>query len=216
MDLRKCIKCDLQKEITLFRRRKKWFSHTCKECYAKQYRTGKPNLGRFKKGHISTHGFKKGQPSKKKGIPLSEETKSKLSAALMGRKRSPEIIEKARLALLASPNKFRDGKSRRSRKSVQWSLTVKERDGGKCMHCLTAENLHAHHIIPWKKDENLRYELSNGITLCKSCHKKEELRCFPHAPRPKGTKFTEEHRKKLSEARKGKIPWNKKISLKEI
>lgn len=212
MDLRKCVKCDECKEIASFRKRKKWFSHTCKECYAAQYRTGKANSGRFQKGH-SIRNRTKGKPSKLRGRKLSAEHIEKTASKLRGRKQSPEHIEKARQGRLNSPNIFRDGKSRRSRKSVQWSLSVRERDGNKCMHCLTIENLHAHHIIPWKIDESLRYELSNGITLCKSCHKIEERKFFPYATRPKGSKLSEEHKRKLSEARKGKIPWNKGIKI---
>lgn len=31
-------------------------------------------------------------------------------------------------------------------------------------------NIHAHHIIGYTKDENLKFELWNGITLCAPCH----------------------------------------------
>lgn len=48
--LRKCVKCEEEKELEKFRKRNIWFSHTCKSCYASQYRTGKPNTGRFVKG----------------------------------------------------------------------------------------------------------------------------------------------------------------------
>lgn len=204
--LRKCVKCNLEKEITLFRRRKRWFSHTCKECYAKPYRTGKPNTGRFQKGHKSASGFKKNQIGYWKGKKRTPEQIEKTASKLRGRKQKPEYIEKRRLAYLASPKVFRNGKSRRSTKSVQWSLSIRNRDGNKCTKCGTTEKLHAHHIVPWKDNEELRYELSNGITLCNSCHKKEE----PFEIYWKGKKFSEEHKRKLSEAHKGKIPWNKK------
>jgi len=32
--------------------------------------------------------------------------------------------------------------------------------------------LNAHHIQKWASASSLRYDPSNGITLCKNCHKK--------------------------------------------
>jgi len=58
--MRKCIICLEDKELDKFRKRQIWFSHTCKACYAAQYRTGKVNTGRFKKGHIPWIKGKKG------------------------------------------------------------------------------------------------------------------------------------------------------------
>lgn len=206
MVIRRCVKCEIEKEITKFRKLKKWFRHICKECYAAQYRTGKPNKGRFQKGHKSIYGFKKGQIGYWNGKKRTSEQIEKTASKLRGRKQKPEHIEKRRLARLSSPKVFRDGKSRRSRKSVEWSLAIRNRDGNKCTKCLSTERLHAHHIIPWRVNEELRYELFNGITLCNSCHKKEE----PFDNYWKGKKFSEEHRRKLSEAKKGKyVPWNK-------
>jgi len=60
----------------------------------------------------------------------------------------------------------------------EWRLAVFTRDNFTCQHCgdSTGGNLNAHHIIPFSKDESLRTELSNGITLCAKCHKKEHKR----------------------------------------
>lgn len=43
--MRKCKICNEEKELDKFRKRQVWFSHTCKACYAAQYRTGKTNTG---------------------------------------------------------------------------------------------------------------------------------------------------------------------------
>lgn len=51
-----------------------------------------------------------------------------------------------------------------------WSQVVKERDGYKCRCCGSKEQLHAHHILPWLQAAELRFDVSNGVTLCYSCH----------------------------------------------
>jgi 5-methylcytosine-specific restriction endonuclease McrA len=44
----------------------------------------------------------------------------------------------------------------------------------KCKYCGSEYDVHAHHIIPWKLCEEKRFDLENGITLCRSCHSKTE------------------------------------------
>lgn len=59
-----------------------------------------------------------------------------------------------------------------------WRKLVFSRDLFTCQYCGDNHggNLEAHHIIPFSKDKSLRTEISNGITLCKKCHKKEHKR----------------------------------------
>ena len=54
----------------------------------------------------------------------------------------------------------------------EWSEAVKSRDG-KCLRCGSTEKLHAHHIERFIKHPEKRFDLSNGMTLCKTCHHKE-------------------------------------------
>lgn len=56
-----------------------------------------------------------------------------------------------------------------------WRKSVYLRDNYTCQHCGSKKELQAHHIIPWKNTKNrkwLRYDIDNGITLCRSCHLK--------------------------------------------
>lgn len=75
--MRKCKICGEIKSLEEFRKRLKWRAHTCKKCYAAQYRTGKPNEGRFKKNdpRLKQPGFnkkKREEPRYKKiGRPLN-------------------------------------------------------------------------------------------------------------------------------------------------
>lgn len=52
----------------------------------------------------------------------------------------------------------------------KWRSKVKKRDGYKCLRCHSGTNLTAHHIIPFAISPELRFKLSNGVTLCRECH----------------------------------------------
>jgi len=53
-----------------------------------------------------------------------------------------------------------------------WRRLVRERDNFKCQWpgCEGQGRLEVHHIKTWGSYPGLRYDLSNGITLCKKCH----------------------------------------------
>ena len=53
----------------------------------------------------------------------------------------------------------------------KWKKAVFDRDNDTCQKCGTTKNLEAHHIFPWRLFPALRFEVENGITLCKGCHK---------------------------------------------
>jgi hypothetical protein len=55
---------------------------------------------------------------------------------------------------------------------AEWSAAVKLRDGC-CVQCGRLEDLHAHHIKPKASYPELRFDVSNGKTLCYRCHKLE-------------------------------------------
>jgi cytochrome c553 len=58
---------------------------------------------------------------------------------------------------------------------VEWSAAVKARDG-RCVACNSVDDLHAHHVLPKATHPELKYEVSNGLTLCYRCHKAEHAR----------------------------------------
>ena len=57
-----------------------------------------------------------------------------------------------------------------------WRKFVFNRDFYTCQCCGNRNGngkyvaLEAHHIFNWKDNQSLRYDVSNGITLCKTCH----------------------------------------------
>lgn len=63
-----------------------------------------------------------------------------------------------------------DKHDRNSTEYKQWRIEVFTRDGFKCTNCGTANDIQAHHIKHWKDNKRERYEVSNGLTLCRKCH----------------------------------------------
>lgn len=66
-----------------------------------------------------------------------------------------------------------DKKIRQSAKYKAWRTLVFERDNYTCQFCSSRSVfLHADHIKPFALYPDLRFEVSNGRTLCVPCHKK--------------------------------------------
>jgi len=53
----------------------------------------------------------------------------------------------------------------------RWRSEVLLRDGFQCIKCGDSDdNLHAHHIYNYSSHPKLRTDVSNGVTLCSTCH----------------------------------------------
>lgn len=92
--------------------------------------------------------------------PKSESTRSKMS---MGQR-------------LSNNNNWRGGISRSkhaTKEYKEWRMKVFERDDFTCLICgQRGGKLNADHIKRWSLFPLLRFEVSNGRTLCETCHKK--------------------------------------------
>jgi hypothetical protein len=112
----------------------------------------------------------------------TDECRKKMSAARRGLLIGPK-----------NPNwrggiQLRDPERNRYRAKM-WVKAVKDRDGWKCVECDATGRLHAHHIKRWKDHPSLRYEVSNGVTLCHECHERAhgwgfKFRWPRHADKP--------------------------------
>lgn len=94
-----------------------------------------------------------------KGRKLPKETKRKLSLAHGG---------------TGTPNPLYGKRyyHQKDKKYKEWRAKVFLRDNFTCQVCREVGCfLHPHHIKSWAKYPKLRYEVSNGITLCVECHK---------------------------------------------
>lgn len=126
----------------------------------------------------------------KKGGTLSLEHRAKIAASMKGKphpsihhKQSLETrLKKSAAQRGALGSAWRGGVSaenRRARASMafrEWRQAVFERDKFTCQHCGAHTGcghrveLHPHHIQPFATVVELRYVVSNGVTLCRTCH----------------------------------------------
>ena len=64
-----------------------------------------------------------------------------------------------------------DNPNGRRKTDKKWRLSILQRDKFICTKCNTkGGELQAHHINSYKEFEELRKDINNGSTLCKSCH----------------------------------------------
>lgn len=65
---------------------------------------------------------------------------------------------------------------RYSKKANNWRVAVFKRDNYTCQKCkVRGGYLEAHHIKPFAHFPELRFDLNNGITLCRKCHTKTKV-----------------------------------------
>jgi len=90
-----------------------------------------------------------------------------------------------RIDIVGQNGKIRggSGSERNMPEYLEWRKAVYSRDAFTCKECGSKKRLNAHHIKPWHAHRDLRFTVSNGITLCGDCHAKKH----PHL------NFTKKH-----------------------
>ena len=117
------------------------------------------------------------------GKKRSSVTCAKIGAVHRGKKLSEaqiRALKEANLIRFPVGSRKKDLETARhlfSFESGIWRKAVFARDNFICQHCSgVGLFLHAHHIKPWAKFKELRFEINNGITLCVPCHRAEHKR----------------------------------------
>lgn len=85
-----------------------------------------------------------------------------------------ELLDEKAIVYTGKPPSEMSNKDYRATKQYRdWRTSVFNRDDYTCQHCMSiGGELNAHHIKLFSKYVELRYELSNGLTLCVDCHRK--------------------------------------------
>lgn len=146
------------------------------------------------KGKKHTEETKKKMSFAQKGKKLSKKTKLKLRKAYTGKVLSIEHKRKMSIAHIGKifsdkhKKKMSEGIIKhydkigrkqykrsihvRDKKYLQWRSDVFKRDNWICQTCNRRGcYLEVHHIKSWSFYPELRYDVNNGLTLCKNCHK---------------------------------------------
>lgn len=146
------------------------------------------NSGNFKAGDKKRLGIKHTDDSKRKMSISHTQNPTKY---WLGKKRSDEVRKKMSEALRGEKSfLWRGGLSSvnqliRSGLAIRiWREEVLKRDNYTCQECLTQSIpgafvlMHADHIKPFAYFPDLRFEVTNGRTLCVPCHEKTATYLF--------------------------------------
>ena len=108
---------------------------------------------------------------KRRLTPVSEGTRKKMSLSHKGKsaiwskgiKNHRWIKDRSKLKHLRLWN---------TPEMMEWRLKVFTKDSFTCVVCgdNRGGNLNAHHKLSWKDYPEYRFDINNGITLCKKCH----------------------------------------------
>lgn len=104
-------------------------------------------------------------------IFAAEKKREKYCSGYCGR-----TVQSNLISLENHPHWNNGSKSKRQRAMncrgyIKWRKDVFRRDQWTCQECgQVGWKLNAHHIKSWSNCKELRYNISNGITLCKKCH----------------------------------------------
>ena len=151
----------------------------CKcDCGTECIRSG-PHL---QTGHTTSCGCQKREKIiERNRKPWTQQTRIKASLAKLGKR--GEITNNWQGGLLPLPIRMRY-----SPEYKKLRRNAYERDCFSCQKCGEKEvsKLNIHHIVPWNDDHTKWFDLTNVITMCKSCHYKEHPRWVKSHARRKG------------------------------
>ena len=165
------------------------YESVCKVCEGVFKRTLNPKAIASGKGKYCSlkcyYSSLMGKPSWNKGKPHTEEHKRHLKENHKGNTGGKwSADQRLRFSLKSRGENSRNWKGgvteknkllRRSFEFKQWRESVFIRDDFTCVFCgVRGGEIHPDHIKPFADYPELRFELSNGRTLCAPCHRKTD------------------------------------------
>ncbi len=119
----------------------------------------------------------KAEAARKKANEQWANDRAKMMAGIKMRSESEEWRSAAHFQKGEKHPRYLGNKRDRERNRYEykaWRMSVFKRDGFACRDCgaTKSRKLNAHHVRPWAKHPELRYDVANGITLCEPCHDK--------------------------------------------
>lgn len=141
-----------------------------------------------------------GVPSPLRGVPISVEHRLKISASKRAQKRRHTEETKLLMSInlkgknagincshyIADRSLLKTARKKAyDTRYKYWMKEVKNRDGWRCKisNSDCSGRLEAHHILRWQDYPELRYQVNNGISLCRFHHplkREEEDRLSPY------------------------------------
>ena len=148
----------------------------CLNC-GKEFRTSPSSKSRYcSKICCDSHDIRNQQRSETvKKAWQSPEKRQRIMEGIARRSKSPIWLSAPHFQRGESNPRFKHDKKQNQRFERYdyklWRLSVFRRDNFTCQKCgAKGGRIHAHHIQRWSTHPELRYEVSNGITLCVQCH----------------------------------------------
>lgn len=177
--LKKCTRCKTwTQNINFCSDVTRWdsLSAVCNSCRRVKVRKSRNGIPSSFKGRHHTKATRKllsklakGRPGWFKGKHWSLEERERLSKTV-----SKVVARGRRHYAWKNGSAQRRKRVRESQPYKAWRTRVFFRDGFLCKSCGDARggNLQAHHIKPYSSHPKLRFDVSNGLTLCVTCHRK--------------------------------------------
>lgn len=118
----------------------------------------------------------KGRKAYPKFILYCKSRKGKTYKEIYGKERAKEERKKRRVSNQkrweGTENQPQRSKHNSDSRYSAWRKKVFNRDDYTCQRCdKRGGEIQAHHIKAWAKYPELRYKVSNGVTMCVACHK---------------------------------------------
>ena len=170
---------------------------TCKKCN-KEFSAYKSAQQSFCSKECADSSEEKRERSKERTIAQwsNPESRAILEEGIKVRSQSPEWRSAPHFQSGKAHPRYKGSKRDRTIETsrypyVQWRTSVFKRDNYTCQRCGShGKKLNAHHIKSWSDHPELRYDIENGVTVCKNCHGK--IHGLTFKPRSKICEYCEQ------------------------